>query len=454
MKSKIPVLALVLFFAFCILLDTRGKNACADGDFFPGKKAVEKLDALFDGHLRLQGNTAFLPENSVFQLVDTDTAYDGVFELRVKNRAALPWKMDLETHYELIYQGGDYFQKQDRLTRLGIAAANTEAKNSGFLFSYSRNPDQTRLMDLTKKIHQLQQEELYHRLDRLVLSLPAAGGTLRVGRQALTWGNGMIFHPMDLFNPFSPTDIVKDYKAGDDMAVFQYPFQSGGNCQVLCVPGRNPLNHKIETRWSSAAMKIHLFAGSNEFDFMAAKHSGNPVFGFGALGYLGSAVWRMDATATFPGDEKGLDDPFFTFGANLDYSFVWLGKNVYTMAEVYLNDLGEKDPEKALRSSALMSRLSRGEIFTLGRKYISGTMQVEVHPLFNTHFTAIVNMDDGSAILMPKGVWSAAQSVEIIFGANLYTGGQGTEFGGFNPGLPGLRMEYPDQVYCMASWYF
>jgi hypothetical protein len=24
----------------------------------------------------------------------------------------------------------------------------------------------------------------------------------------LTWGNGMLFNPMDLFNPFAPTDFV------------------------------------------------------------------------------------------------------------------------------------------------------------------------------------------------------------------------------------------------------
>ena len=37
-------------------------------------------------------------------------------------------------------------------------------------------------------------------------------GVVCVGRQAVTWGNGLIFNPMDLFNPFSPVDIERDYK--------------------------------------------------------------------------------------------------------------------------------------------------------------------------------------------------------------------------------------------------
>ena len=40
---------------------------------------------------------------------------------------------------------------------------------------------------------------------------------MRFGRQAITWGNGLVFNAMDIFNPFDPAAVDKEYKTGDDM---------------------------------------------------------------------------------------------------------------------------------------------------------------------------------------------------------------------------------------------
>ena len=61
-------------------------------------------------------------------------------------------------------------------------------------------------------------------------------GLARIGRQAVTWGNGFLFNPMDLFNPFAPTQIDRDYKIGDDMIFTQFPLKQTGDLQLLYVP--------------------------------------------------------------------------------------------------------------------------------------------------------------------------------------------------------------------------
>ena len=85
-------------------------------------------------------------------------------------------------------------------------------------------------------------QTLYHRLDRLSVTFQPYWGTLQIGRQALTWGNGFLFNPMDLFNPFSPTQIDREYKPGDDMVSILFnklaaitPF----SVTIKALPGKN-----------------------------------------------------------------------------------------------------------------------------------------------------------------------------------------------------------------------
>jgi hypothetical protein len=55
---------------------------------------------------------------------------------------------------------------------------------------------------------------IFHPAYRLALGIQPNWGLIRIGHQAVTWGNGLLFNPMDLFNPFSPSDIERDYKIG------------------------------------------------------------------------------------------------------------------------------------------------------------------------------------------------------------------------------------------------
>ena len=37
----------------------------------------------------------------------------------------------------------------------------------------------------------------------------------------MSWGNGLVFQPMDLFNPFTPTAVDRDYKPGNDLLLVE-----------------------------------------------------------------------------------------------------------------------------------------------------------------------------------------------------------------------------------------
>jgi hypothetical protein len=347
----------------------------------------------------------------------------------------------------MVLSGGDTRAAADDLASLFGGAVPAEILPGGVL------SDDRRLMNLTRVLREEDGAVSYHRIDRLALTLSPDWGNVTAGRYAVTWGNGFLFNPMDLFNPFSPTDIERDYKMGDDMLLVQVPKQAGGNFQMLYVPRRDPFFGDIAWEESSLAGKVHLFQGSMEFDLLAAKHFKDHVFGVGGSGYLGDAAWRMDFTWTRL-DHDSPDPDYPSLVANLDYSWTWWEKNLYGFLEFFYSGIGNDDARESLFDPEVASRIARGELFTLGRTYLAGSLRLEVHPLVNFFFTAIANVGDSSGLLQPRFTWDVTPNVQILAGANIPWGPVGSEYGGIPIAGTPYTTRAADSVYAWVSYYF
>ncbi len=406
----------------------------------------EKISAEWGGHLRLKGAVSFPENNSHLDFLHHDRLHDGAVEFRLKNHTGFNDWLTFDCHYEMIGAGGE--------TRKTLQTFLKQYPNiSGRLFVPKGVNDDRRVMDLTHVISSDIDYLFYHRLDRLAVSAAADRGSVTVGRQALTWGNGFLFNPMDLFNPFSPTDVERDYKIGDDMISAQVYAGNAGELQMLYVPRRNTENNDIEWGQSSAAAKFHFNISTTDIDLMVGQHYEDDVVGIGFTGYLADAAWRLDTTYTWldaDSDQSG----FSSVVANIDYSWVWRNKNFYGWIEYYYTGLGENDVQKALTDPDIIKRLARGEWFTLGRSYVNAQLQIEWHPLVNGFITIINNTGDSSGIVQPRITVDPAQNFQIMCGANIYYGRTKTEFGGIE--LPGVQIkEIPaDMVYIWLSYYF
>ncbi len=397
------------------------------------------------GHVKARTAVSWHDDNSLYRRVGTREYYDGSGELRLKNQWFISDNVYMEAHYEALVSGGE--------TRSKTAEIRERLPGAVDFLSQAGICDDRRLFDLSRTLEQSDSALCYHRLDRLYLKYLPDWGSIAAGRQALTWGNGLLFHPMDLFNPFSPTRVQRDYKMGDDMALVQVYAGDLGDFQLLYAPRRD--RESGELRWdaSSVAVKCHGMKNGLEFDILAAKHYSDTVVGAGVSGYFKGATWRTDAVYTVLDDPDGKNG-FLTATANMDYSWTWAGKNLYGLVEFYYNGLGESDAGRAMRKPALMERLERGELFTLGKTYLAAQIQAELHPLLNIFGTVIHNLGDCSAIIQPKASWDALQNLELIAGADLYFGESGSEFGGIP--LPGTRYIHKPahQLFVWMSWYF
>ena len=378
----------------------------------------------FGGHVKLRGAALFPAEGTVYG--DESALYDASIENRLKFSVDRgPWR--LEAHAETLVQAGD--------SRKAVMKSLQPFHITGETLSryISATDDDRRFFDLTYS-HDMGGNEdarLTSRIDRLLLGYSADWGSAVIGRNAVTWGNGLAFNPMDLFNPFAPSDIEREYKIGDDMVLIRGLLSGGNEIQLLAVPRRDPGTNDIDGGQSSFAGKFHFFSGAFEGDLMAAVHYGEKVAGLGATGYLGEAAWRMDGVFT-----AGKDDTpdFFTFVANMDYSWVFLEKNFYGFIEYYFNGLSHDDYREVKGGTLpgpLYDRIMRGDMHTLGRNYLAISMTFEMHPLVNLYITDITNLSGPSGMLTPRMTVSLTQNTELTAGMNMYYGESGTEFGGY-----------------------
>jgi hypothetical protein len=351
----------------------------------------------FGGHTKMRLVGQSYPDDSLFRDLVGSTSLDGAGELRLNFSA----KRD-----------GWSFQSDYQL--LGLY--------SEFLPMGMPNDDR-RLFDLTKTITEGSDNALLHRLDRLWFGYTGEKAVIRFGRQALSWGNGLFFAPMDLVNPFDPTTIDTEYKTGDDMMYAQYLRDNGDDIQGAAVFRRDPVSGDVEGDQGTVALKYHGFAGETEYDILVAEDNGDTVVGLGGAGSLGGAVWRGDVVVT---DSES--DTVVEVVANLSHSWLWAERNVSGTAEYYFD--GDD------------------------RNYVAGSLMIEMSALWVITPTLVANIDDPSALLQFVTQYSLGDNMTFLGSLNLPLGSNGTEFGGPESGIPNRYLSFDVGVFAQLTWYF
>ena len=390
------------------------------------------------GHLKGQLQSAHYPDDSIFREAVSAVANDQGAELRLNFRADAE-RFSLAADYQL-------------LGRFGDTLALSEAFDGLFLVPPALPDDDRRWWDLTHTISDNDSRLLVQRLDRLHLSYTGDAAVVRFGRQAVSWGNGLIYNPMDFFNPFDPAAVDTEYKIGDDMLYGQYLLDSGSDWQFVSVQRRDD-EGDVTSDVSSNALKFHGFGLEREYDLLLAEHFDDTIVAAGGALNVGEAVLRGDVV--FTDTDGGWETSLV---ANWSWSWVWGGYNVSAVAEYFFNGFGLRQsdytPEKIARATDLTDRLTRGELFTLGRHYAAGSLQVEVTPLLNIIPNLFVNLGDQSALAQVVARWDLAEDWQVLAAVNVPVGPAGTEFGGLETGLEGLRFSAGPSAFVQLAVYF
>jgi hypothetical protein len=395
--------------------------------------------ATFAGHAKYRLLRQTFPQGSAFREVLGGTAVDQYLESRLKLGAARG-QWDFKADYQLIALHSDTLQLAQDLP--GLVLPGSTVIN-----------DDRRWWNLTYSFGDGQRTATVHRLDRLNVGFSTERTVWRFGRQAISWGNGLLFTPMDIFNPFDPAAVDKEYKPGDDMLYGQYLFADGSDVQGVAVVRRNPVNGEVEHDQSSAAVKYHGFAGMNGFDLLVARHFGDRILGLGGDIDLGGAVWRGDITWT----DTDRDD-IWSGVTSLSYSWVWGGRNVSGLLEYFYNGFGlgsdRYAADELLRNPDLLRRIARGELFTLARHYLGASVTIEMTPLFLLTPNLFVNLQDPSALAQLVAQYSVKQDLVVLGAVGIPIGPTGSEFGGIDAPAEGRHFSTGTSLFAQLAWYF
>ncbi|MDH5546291.1 MAG: DUF1302 domain-containing protein [Gammaproteobacteria bacterium] len=253
-----------------------------------------------------------------------------------------------------------------------------------YFFSVHQNfpggePVDDNFFDLTAIVSDQGKQLFLHRLDRLFLHYRGERLSAKFGRQALSWGHGLMFQVMDMFNPFSPVALDTDYKNGTDMLSSEWLFDNGDDAQGLFVPRREADNTGWDISGSSYAIKYHALLVDTDVDILVARHREEEVVGVGFARPVKQSMWRLDVVMN-RNATTGTHNALVT---NIDYSWVWFEHNFYGFVE-YLYD------EKGARE--------QGDITLIGKHLFATSVRMELHPLVNASVGTIANLEDQSGL--------------------------------------------------------
>jgi hypothetical protein len=399
-------------------------------------------DTTFDlgGRVSPQIAITTYPDNSAFRDIFGSNSVDSAFDARVVFGAQRDrWRFDVD--YQLV---GIYADRLEFTRELPIELQ--------ILFPHLPT-DRARLFDLTHVFTDSGKTAVYQRLDRLAVRYASDHVVMRFGRQAITWGNGLIYNVMDIFNPFDPAAVDKEFKTGDDMLYGQYLQSNGNDVQGVMVFRRDPFTGDVEADQGSLAFKYHHMASISEYDALVAQHYGDTLVGGGANYSIGGAVWRGDLVVTFADD-----DTVPSLVTSISQSWIWGGKNVSGVAEYFYNGFGQGDGCYSFDCLAdnpdLLERIARGELFTLGRHYIALSAMIEVTPLFLLTPNVFVNVADPSALVQVVFQNDLRENLLLWSAINVPIGADGTEFGGAASGIPGIYLSSGPSASVQLVWYW
>ena len=423
--------SLILAPALCLMFNPPGtfaQHAAND----PGEWSL-------GGHAKYQYIHTQIPDDSVLHDINGSKLVDHNLELRLK-AAWRRGRWDLKTHFQAI---GTYSDSLEGFRGLDLP---------GFPAGSVINDDR-RWFDLTHELTNSGKNASVLRLDRASIAYSGDKAVLRFGRQAISWGNGLLFTPMDIFNPFDPTAVDKEYKTGDDMLYAQYLLNNGDDIQAVGVVRRDPISGDVEQDLSSLAVKYHGFLGTAEYDILLSDHYSETVIGLGLSADRGGAIWRGDLVWT---DAKS--GSVSSAVAGVSYSWIAGGRNWTGFLEYYYNGFGQDGGDYStadlVENPGLLHRLARGEVFNIGQHYLGISATVEVSPLLHLTPNLFINLFDPSALAQLVLAYDWKQDIQILGAINIPVGPGGTEYGGIESDGTGHYVSTGASLFAQLAWYF
>jgi len=254
----------------------------------------------------------------------------------------------------------------------------------------------------------------YNELDRAFLAYQPAGLSLTVGRQAVGWGRGAIFSAVDIFAPFTPLEINREWRRGVDAVRADIRVSATASVDLVAAWGPS---------WDRSALGVRLrgFRGPIDGELLFAKRGEDYLYGITSSAALGDfevhgefAVFHTPGDVACPGlfGNRRLI-PKAVLGLSNNFN---LGSGLKVLLEYHYSGFGVGDLRSLpafLATPSYRYRISRGDTQILGRQALAAQAAYTFNERWSAAFEVLQSLSDSSGVLLPSLSWDFTDRMSL-----------------------------------------
>jgi hypothetical protein len=213
-----------------------------------------------------------------------------------------------------------------------------------------------------------------HEIDRANAQVHVRRADLTLGRQAIGWGRGVMFTSIDLFAPFSPLEVDREWRSGVDAARADIKLTDRSSIDLVAAFGDT-----IDR--SAFAARARGYAGTVDVEVVGGRRGQDLFGGVTSSAAVGDAEVHGEAAA-------------FRIPSGIGQDVVWkavvggsyrvpIGAGILAYAEYHYSGFGANHPEEILALLATPSfagRFVRGDVQILSRHAIGVPARTKRRP--------------------------------------------------------------------------
>lgn len=249
------------------------------------------------------------------------------------------------------------------------------------------------------------------------------------GRQRIAWGQGRIWNPTDVINPYNPLSVEREERPGSDALDLKWNFDSLSFVEAAYVPAR-------KWDWDQTLLlgKLHWNFAQMDWELTGGKRDEERIAGFGHAAQIFDGSLRSEMSYNF---NSSMRRDFLRAVLSYDYSFSF-AHPLYLLGEFYYNGIGERNSKNYIQV-----KLKPNDQQFTGKDYWGSGLTYEFSALWKGECYAIANLDDGSAFAAPKIIWQPFTDFELAAGYQAFIGAERSEFG-----------PVKDIAFLQLQWFF
>ena len=256
----------------------------------------------------------------------------------------------------------------------------------------------------------------YMKFDRLNLKLNFARTDIRVGRQAVSWGVGRFWQPLDVFGAFNATELIRDYKPGIDVINASYYPDDFSHINVIYAASTNS-DDNLGLRYSRPIGK------SIYTSFIVANILSNRIVGASIESEVFDA--GVYAEGIFSYDAHNMQHVFAIAGLEYQFDNEWL-----LTTEYYYNSRGA-DRTAALLPIVNTQFYQTGLVKQLSEQLAGLSLVKTVAPLLTVNYLWLssllgvaenYSLADYSSLHQFTAIYSTSNESDLRFSVTMATG--------------------------------